>query len=494
MSADLRQMVQALAAMTPEDRDAVLGALPEETQRELADLLEKQLAMEPLDAFIRRVAPHEPPPPHLQPIIEAFERARWGQVRVCFSMPPRHGKSVTLMRAIAWWLLNYPRDQCAYYTYSDTKADSKSRTIRALVQSQGAKLSGDQANLRHWKLDTEGGLMTGGRGGGATGEGVSGIFVVDDPFKNRAEADSEAIREQVWEWFTQVAFTRKEGASYIVVHTRWHDDDLIGRLAGEHGWEYVNLPAEAEKDDPLRREVGEALWEERIPLSELKETRATIGEWAYAALYQGQPRPRGGAVFSGEPARFDLRTFDWMGRRGVIAVDPAATASNRADHSVALVAAMDGYGLKSRMFIVDLWRGQVEIPDLVQRLADLQRRYKLLVAAEAVAGFKAVPQTLRRTSEGLRILEITPPTDKFIRAQSVGAAWTGVPAKNIPGGRVLVPIDADWADAYIRELQKFTGMGDAEDDQVDATAHAWNTLYREAQPGAHRGSYEAPGV
>jgi len=471
----LRQRVAAFAAMSHAEREVVLDALTEEEQGELVGLLEQFLAVEPIDDYIRRVYPREPPPPHLAPIIDAFERARWGPVRICFSMPPRHGKSVTLMRCIAWWLINYPLDQCAYFTYSDKKADGKSRKMRMMVEGAGVKLATDQANLRHWMLEAGGGLLTGGRGGGATGEGVSGVFVVDDPFKNRKEADSETIREDVWEWFTQVALTRQEGASYIVVHTRWHDDDLIGRLAKEHGWEYINLPAEADEDDPLERAPGEALWPERIPLSELHELRATLGEWAYYALYLGKPRPKGGAVFSGEPARFELVAFSWTGKRAVIAVDPATTAKTRADHSVALVGAMEGYGVDAKLYVIDVWRGQVETPALVQRLLDLQRRYGLMVAVEAVAGFKAVPQSLRAAAPGLRILEITPPADKFIRAQAAGAAWGR--------GGLLVPVDAPWADAFIRELQAFTGVGDAEDDQVDTTAHAWNTLYRE-QPKA----------
>jgi predicted phage terminase large subunit-like protein len=166
--------------------------------------------------------------------------------------------------------------------------------------------------------------------------------------------------------------------------------------------------------------------------------------------------------------------FTWAGKRGVIAIDPAATAKTSGDYSVLLVCAMEGFGIRSRMWIVDCVRVQEETPKVVVIAARLQRQYRLMIACETVGNMRAVPQSLRYMDASLRVMDIEiGGKDKFTRAQAVSGAWND--------GRVLVPIDAPWADALIDEHKKFTGTGiDAHDDQVDADAHGWNVLYRTA--------------
>jgi predicted phage terminase large subunit-like protein len=440
-----------------------------------------------LAEWIRVNFPHEPPPPHLMPIIELVERARRERIKVCLSLPPRHGKTVTLLRALGWWLKCFPADTCAYYSYSDTQARSKSRKARAWARNVGIELDPSSKNVAEWRTTLEGGVLSGGLRGGLTGQGVSGLFIVDDPFKNREEADSLLIRDRVYEAFNEVVFTRLEGASVIVVHTRWHEDDLIGRLAKE-GWEVLNIPAISEEEDEktppdiLDREPDEALWPSRFAIDELKAIKKQIGDWSFAALYQGRPRPRGTQVF-GEPARFILPRgnpfdatnqylSDWRdfltGKHLVIPCDPAASKSTAADYSVAGVLAFNKLGLDATCWVIDVIRGQWAIPVLVRHLRRLQSSWKCLIVVEAVAGFKAVPQMLKHVDKNLRIVEVHPSTDKFQRAQPVAAAWNDQ--------RVLVPMRPEWVDPFLGEVQSFTGVSDATDDQVDMLAHGWNAM------------------
>ena len=177
-----------------------------------------------LPEFILRSRRTTPPPRHFEPIIREIEEARRGgdPKRVLISMPPRHGKTTLFQHAFAWWLSQAPADTCAYFSYNDTQGRSKSRVARQLARFAGVALAEDSTSTSEWRTPAGGGLIAGGAGGGLTGMGVSGMMVVDDPFKNREEADSKLIREKIWEWFNEVVMTRLEGASVFVVHTRWH--------------------------------------------------------------------------------------------------------------------------------------------------------------------------------------------------------------------------------------------------------------------------------
>lgn len=484
-----------VAAAVNDDFDP--EALTEDEQTELAELLEANLGGESLADWITRVFPHEPPQPHLMPIIEAIEKARARPIRICLSMPPGHSKTTTLLRAMVWWLLKSPADTCAYLSYNNAQARSKSRIARDIALDVGIKLAGSSKSLSEWRTVEGGGMLAAGARGKLQGQRVPGLVVIDDPYKDAKDAMSAVIREDVFTQVKAVAFTRLQGGSIIVLHTRWHEDDLIGRILRELGWMLINVPAVAENDnDIVGRKEGEAAWPSEYPVEEctgacghsghLNELKRTLGEYLWWALYMGKPRPKGKAVFH-EPARFELKNFKWDGKRGVIAIDPAATAKTSSDWSVLLVCAMEGFGPQSKMYLVDRVRVQVEIPDLVTKHArPMQLRFRLLIACEAVGGFKAVPQSLRAIDPGvdedgkrqgkLRVLDIDTTVDKFLRAQAYAAAWND--------SRVMVPTDVHWADEFIREHRIFTGVNDPEDDQVDAGAHGWNTLYREspAQP------------
>lgn len=497
--ADSTNVREAIASLsTPRDIASfdlrMLECLTAEEQAELRLHMETLVGGESLEDQICRLYPDEPPPRHVMPIIDVMEQARVTPIRVCLSVGPGHAKTTTLLRSIVWWMSKSPKDQSAYVTYSQGQANSKSRIAMDYARNVGLRLSSE--NVGHWTTMEGGGLIATGARGKLTGQRIPGLVVYDDPYKDELEARSAAINNAVKERFKAVAFTRLQGGSVIVLHTRWAEDDLIGWLIRDLGWDNININTVCdETTDIFNRQVGETAWPEKYPYEickgpcghdgHLAEIRATIGEHLWASMYQGRPRPLGKAVFH-EPARFNLSEFSWTGMRGCIVIDPAATAKTSADFSVLLVCAMQGFGEASRMYIVDCIRVQEEIPELVQIARRLQRKYKLMVACEAIGGFKAVPQSLRRIDPNLRVLEITTGAkDKFTRAMPISGAWNR--------GHVLVPLDAPWADGLIEEYRLFTGSNDRHDDQVDAGAHAWNVLYRGA-PKITEANYASGGM
>jgi predicted phage terminase large subunit-like protein len=464
-----------------------------EDEARLLELMRWEAGGESVRQFIGRVSPHLKPVRHLEPVLDVFERTRRERVLAVIAMPPRHGKSVTAQHGIAWRVARDPGLRHAYATYGDSLSVSASRTARRIATASGIDLAKDANALHDWRTEQDGGVIATGVGGPLTGRGVTGIAVVDDSLKNRKEAESRLKRDSIWEWFTDVVWTRLEDdASCLVIGTMWHVDDLPNRLltrgAGPDGvpFELIRLPAIAEEDDPLGRAVGDALWPQRFPITKLREIERLLGPYSFASLYQQRPRPRGSQVF-GEPGRFELRDWKLDGHRICICADPAATAKTTSDHTAALVLAMTGYGAQTVGWVLDHLRGQWEIADdprrnelgVVSRLRALQKRWGgVAVVVEAVAGFKAVPQMLRAVDPELRVFEAPADGDKFTRAQPAAAAWNG--------GRILVPTDAPWASGLIQRFQAFTGNNDPEDDEIDALSHGFNAMYQ-ATPGAARG-------
>lgn len=242
-------------------------------------------------------------------IARALEAVERGEIkRLMVEMPPRHGKSEEIsVKFPAWLMGRHPDWPVINASYSSTLSEKHSGECRDIVRSPafqaifpGVVVKGDTAAKDFWQVQhgkpddfdylDGGGYQAVGVGGAATGFGAR-VLIVDDPVKNREEADSEVMREKVWGWFSSVARTRleKDGA-VIVVMTRWHEDDLAGRLlATGQKWHRIRFPAIAEEDEP-RRKAGEALWVERYPLAALQEIKADTDDRTWFALYQQSPR------------------------------------------------------------------------------------------------------------------------------------------------------------------------------------------------------------
>lgn len=251
---------------------------------------------------------------HLDLIDRVFRDIARGRSRkVLITMPPRHGKSRRAARwAPLWYLSRHPDHRVMIASYSADLADDHGRWIRDAIVAYGPQIglalhSGSKAANRFDLADPatgdrkEGGLVTAGVGGGLTGKGAH-LAIVDDPIKDAADAESPTMRRRLWDWWTSVLNTRVEpGGSIIVIQTRWHEQDLAGKiLEGEDAddWIRLDLPAICDSDnDPLGRAPGEALWPLRYGRQALEKIRRAVGERVWWSLYMQKPRPLEGGVW-----------------------------------------------------------------------------------------------------------------------------------------------------------------------------------------------------
>lgn len=251
-------------------------------------------------------------PRHIQYVADVLERVERGEIkRLMLFMPPRHGKSeLSSRRFPAWALGRNPNRRIILTSYGSGLANELSRSVRDIVEDvrypcvfPGVATKGDSRSVESWDLaGARGGVFAAGVGGAMTGYGAD-ILIIDDPVKNQEEAESDTQRERVWDWYRSVARTRLEkDAAIILIMTRWHQEDLAGKILAESGeeWTVVNLPAvyrEAEcmKDgqpipDPLGRKDGEALWAGKYDETALAGLERDSGSRVWSALFQGQPK------------------------------------------------------------------------------------------------------------------------------------------------------------------------------------------------------------
>jgi hypothetical protein len=272
--------------------------------------------------------------------------------RLVLSIPPQEGKSTTLRWAVLWLLGDDPDRRIVVASYAASLARTSGRIVRSLVESHGPTLGltvdRSHADASDWQLaGHDGGLRAVGVGGGLTGQPTD-LLIVDDPIKDQQAADSPTIRENLHEWWSSVALTRlAPGAPIIVVQTRWHEDDLAGRMIGE-GWPVLNIPAVADGKTPdaLDRPSGE--WLEsarRRTVADWEAKRKAVGERTWAALYQGRPAPLEGGVF--KAAWFDLWRVNEVPpgcSPPVVVVDPADNPGSGDEAGIVVGCAHPGSG------------------------------------------------------------------------------------------------------------------------------------------------------
>lgn len=422
--------------------------------------------------FVPAVTPTFTAPRHLHPIADGLEQARLAAageaepVFLCTSIPPQHGKSETYLHGIAHWLSRQPSDFLAYLSYNQDQADAKSSKVRDYARIAGVDIRQDTHSKRLWRTMAGGGLMAGGIvGGSVTGKEALRALVIDDPFRNRADAESRVIRDKVWAEFRSSIWTRlHEGTSVFVNHTRWHPDDLIGRIKkdGELSrlFRFVNLPA-VRGCDPLEGDDYEVLWPEGQSKELIRRKRAGASAYEWWSLYMGEPRPRDTQLFRDV---FGYWTDYPSHARIAIGVDLAYTAKTSSDWSVAVVMAESA----ERFYVVDVIRRQCSATDFASSLHALAAQYPGTPMRAYIGG------TERGTTdffarEGIPIVARPATTDKFLRAQPLSAAWNQ--------GRVLIPQSPEpWRDAFVGCLLDFTGNNDPQDDDVDAAAAAYDAL------------------
>ena len=411
--------------------------------------------------------------------LEEVEKGVYSRLQV--SMPPRHGKTKLSSHLFpAWYVGRHPEKSIIVATYGEKFAWDHGRAVRDLIESPLYKQVFPRTRLKvgsasQERLETEQGgiLFFLGRGSGATGRGAD-VILLDDPTKDRKEADSPTIREDLWKWYTQVLQTRlmTKGGRIVIIQTRWHEDDLIGRLTDPTNscysvseatkWRVIDMPALAREKDVLGRKPGQALWPERFDEEYLDTIRQTDVR-GFQALYQGRPTPEEGSFFKA----VNLRTYARMNimphrekLRYYAASDHAVSLEQGRDKTCLMVVGVDEH---DQMWVQpDLFWKQADTSLVVETMVILMDKYKpLFWWAEKGHISKSIGPFLRKRMLEKRVFcsidELTPINDKQTRAQPVQARMSMM--------KLVFPGFAHWwAEAHDQMLKFPQG---AHDDFVD---------------------------
>lgn len=310
--------------------------------------------------------------------------------RLVVTMPPRHGKSELSTRMLpAWFMGRRPQRQVIVGAYNAKKAASFGNDVLTIFKDPAFgqcfpefALDPKKQNSEEIRTLSRGEMLFAGVDGSSVGYGAD-LLLIDDPFKNRQDADSAAHRQKVWSWFTNVSLTRlMPGAAIVIVLTRWHEDDLVGRILNAAyvpeelaaGWEIISLPALAEAGDPLGREPGQALWPEWYDEKYHAETRAILGR-DFISLYQQRPAPEEGSYFRKDMLRAYAKTQLPTGLRYYGASDHALSVDPTRDASVLLIFGVDANDV---IYLVDCFWGRVETEELSEKIIAFIKKYKPL--------------------------------------------------------------------------------------------------------------------
>lgn len=420
---------------------------------------------------------------HHKIIAAALQEVEAGNMpRLIISIGPRHGKSQLTSKAFpAWFMGRDPYRQVIVASYSSTMAEDFGKEVRSYMQSPAfgqifPKCQLAKGGAASDRVQTEDGGIGAfvGVGGALTGRGAD-LLIIDDPIKDRADADSETMRNNLWEWFTSTAMTRLMGGmgKVVIIMTRWHEDDLVGRLSDPSNkcfnaeeaaqWKILHLPALATDDnDVLGRKIGEPMWPNRIS-KEFLESQKRLSQKNFAALYQGSPTPEDGEFFKNEHF-LEYGPNDLpKNLRHYASSDHAVSTRQTADLTCLLPAGLDEDG--DLWILPDVWWRRANSEATVEAMLGIMKHRKpMFWWAEKGHISQSIGPFLRTRMlvEGVHcaIDEKTPVKDKMTRAQSI----QGLMAM----GKVHFPRFAPWWEEAKKQMLGFPSVKN--DDFVDALA------------------------
>jgi predicted phage terminase large subunit-like protein len=470
-----------------------------EIHKQIGLLKRQQKAIEARDRFLPFIKFTSPDPEdpndielskykdakHHRAIARVIEEVVAGEIPfLILTMPPRHGKSEQVSRRLpAWFIGKFPAMNGVVATYNDDFAMDFGKDVRSIVQSSQFKQVFPSVRLQRGgaasdflKTTVGGQWAFVGRGGSLTGRGAH-LLIIDDLIKDDKEAQSQAIRDQAWSWFTKVAMSRRMGKKLVIMtFTRWHSDDPIGRLTDPENQHYnaklakkikiINLPAIAEEDDPLGRKPGEPLWPDgpdRFDLDFLEEQQS-LDPLGFAALYQQRPSLLDGDLFKRENIRYYTPSELPDELRFYCSSDHAVGIKQRNDPSCFLKVGIDR---QNNIYLIECdWRKMKSDVAVEAMLAMAGGNMKpLLWWAEKGHISKSIGPFLRKrmleTGTYINIREVTPAQDKAQRAQSI--------AGRVAMGKVFFPKGAIWTEKAINQMLGFPNG--THDDFVDALAY-----------------------
>ena len=415
-----------------------------------------------------------------------------GNAKIIINMPPRHGKTAFCSEWLPLWYLNkHPTKNIMLATYNQKYATHLGRNVKDLIHKYKNIL---QLNIRkdatasnNFVLETGGGMLSIGASGTMTGRGAD-LLLIDDPIKNDAQANSKTYRDNIWDWFNATAFTRIEpNGSIIIIMTRWHKDDITGRITVSNNykeWIHIKLPAIAEINDPLKRNIGMPLWNEKFDIKKLNQIKSQIGEFWFAALYQQNPLNPTGNIFKRHTFKYfyiqdgsyilkssvyhNSKTYqtDSLFNKYIInqndcsvfaVCDLATTTKQTADYTAIIIFAIT---TGQQILILDVVRKKFEAAQHLEILSNIYEKYNpILIGIETVQYQIALVQMARKL--GLPVKELKPDKDKVSRALPMTTL--------LENEKVFFLNDATWLNDFEEELLNFPNGKN--DDQVDAFAY-----------------------
>ncbi len=416
------------------------------------------------------------PASHHRLLLRELQALSQGSIdRLLVHMPPGSAKSTYASTFFpAWWFAQHPGSSVIAASHTESLAAHFGRRVRALIATEqsrlGYELHKSAKSAVQWRLSNGGEYFATGTRGSVIGRRAD-LIIVDDPIGSLAQADRATDRDRVWDWFRSDLTTRlKPNGRILIVMTRWHEDDLAGRLTdhANDNWRVVNLPALAEDNDQLGRAVGEPLWPEWEDLASLNRKRASVGERTWLTAYQQSPRPLDGGLFKiGSIMPVDRsERADGLTVRAWDLAATIATGANDPDWTV---------GVKLRVERT----GQFLVLDVIRMRGSARQIEQTIVGAAQMdgtsvhIGFPEDPGQAGKSQvshyvgllAGYHVVATRESGSKVLRAQPLSS--------QIENGNLSV-VRADWNRSFLDELRDFP-FG-RKDDQVDALVRAFTTL------------------
>lgn len=359
------------------------------------ELLARRGAKKSLTSFIDYIDYGVIPAKHHQLIIDKLEAVERGEInRLMLFLPPGSAKSTYASVLFPSWYLGRNKAKSVIgASHSGELAERFGRKVRNIVAMPeytnvfGTTISADSAAAGRWETTNGSEYYAVGVGGSVTGRRAD-LGIIDDPVKSREEADSETQRDKVWEWYKADFYTRlKPNASIILIMTRWHEDDLAGRLladASEGGeqWEVLSLSMEACANDPLGRNEGELLWPEWFTDEMITQAKRDPRNWL--ALYQQQPRPDSGGEFKKEWLQF-YKNKPVNGNKYIL-VDPASEKKKTSDYTSIFVLLL---GQDNNIYVIDMVRDRLNLPERAALVFKLHKEHSPLDVGYEKYGMQA---------------------------------------------------------------------------------------------------------
>lgn len=438
---------------------------------------------------------------HHEALCDTLDRFLFGDIdRLMVFMPPRNGKSELVSRRFPAYIFGHrPDANIISASYGSDLASRMNRDVQRIIDSEEYRelfpnVSLNGSNIRSMAqgsylrnsdifeiVDHTGVYRSAGIRGAITGMGFD-YGIIDDPFKDRQDAESKTMRENVWDWYISTFYTRAEkDAKILITLTRWHEDDLAGRLLRlaesdpeADQWHVISFPAIAEEPmhelDP--REVGDPLWPAKFPMKRLQKIKSTIGTYEWSALHQQRPSPEGGTVFQREwwkyykvaPARFDEIIQSW---------DCTFKDLDSSDYVVGQVWGRLG----ADRYLIDQVRGKMGIKATMQSIRNVTAKHVTARAklVEDKANGSAVIELLKKEIPGM--IPVNPKGGKIVRAQAV--------SPEVEAGNVYLPDPtvAPWINDFVEECNTFpNGLND---DQVDCMTQALSRWHEAPEDRKH---------